>query len=176
MGCTTIFRRKPLLEAGGFDIQLLSYADGFITRVLALRHGACFIPEPLAIWRRSDAGYASSTGRDEEAFERILVNVKNRMATDFAGVFSANLAMRDNTRMLFRALCIKIDGFETRLRATLQLAQPMGGSGLILLAARGMNWMLKLIIFAALRFRDIPRVALSQLMQLIPPRPPGSLS
>ena len=68
MGDTIILRREALLAEGLFDPALLSYADGFMYRVLALRYGACFIPRILAINRVFGTGYSSSTTRDEKSF------------------------------------------------------------------------------------------------------------
>ena len=62
MGNAAILKRKALLDSGGFISELHSFSDGFIYQVIALKYGACFIPEPLACWRRMDSGYALSTG------------------------------------------------------------------------------------------------------------------
>lgn len=48
IGMTTIYRRKYLLETGGYNPELYSYCDKFLTSVIAMKYGACFIPEPLA--------------------------------------------------------------------------------------------------------------------------------
>jgi|AGTN01.1.fsa_nt_gi Glycosyltransferases involved in cell wall biogenesis len=58
MGNATLFRRACLLDEGGFLPELESYADGYASRLLALRHGACHHPVPLAVWRRTDRGMA----------------------------------------------------------------------------------------------------------------------
>ncbi len=50
-GSANIYRRKLLLEIGGFDTVLGSFCDGYASRLLALRHGFCFVPTPLAAWR-----------------------------------------------------------------------------------------------------------------------------
>ena len=150
MGNTTIFRREPLLAAGGFDPELGSFADGFLSRVLALRHGACFIPEPLAIWRRLDAGYASSTNRDVGEFDQIRLITNARMSTTFKDLFPSDLIARCSSRMLFRVLCARLDRFEARAHV-------------FPLFVRWATRILKLLLFGMLRFRDIPRVALSKL-------------
>ncbi len=60
-GQTTICRRDAILrEASGFIPELRHYADHFVDMVVALRDGACFIPEVLATWRVLDAGYAET--------------------------------------------------------------------------------------------------------------------
>jgi hypothetical protein len=169
MGNTTILRRQPLLAVGGFPSELRSYTDGFIYRVLALRHGACFIPEPLAVWRRFDAGYATSTSRNEEAMAQVLVAVNKRMKSDFPDLFPAELIARSNARFLFRVLCTKLDNFEVRTQRMVEAVQPFGGSLLLLYVVRWAKRILKLLFFCVLRFRDIPGVTLLKLWQRRPP-------
>lgn len=171
MGNTMILRRQPLLAAGGFPSELRSYTDGFIYRVLALRHGACFIPEPLAIWRRLDAGYATSTSRNDEAMEQILIAVNTRMNTDFRDLFPAELIARSNAQFLFRVLCTKLDNFEAGTQRMVEAVQPFGGSLLLLFVVRWARRCLKFLFFCVLRFRDIPRVTLSRIWQRRPPAP-----
>lgn len=61
MGSSGIFRRQALIDAGGFIPEFHSFCDRFIHQVVALRHGACFIPEPLACWRWMKSGYHATT-------------------------------------------------------------------------------------------------------------------
>lgn len=79
MGNTTIYRRMPLLEAGGFPIELGSFTDGFVGRLLALRHGACFTPEVLCAWRRMEGGYAWSQAIDRARTTQIVAAVRAKM-------------------------------------------------------------------------------------------------
>lgn len=65
-GVTVIYQRQALLDTGGFPPELGSFADGFMSEVLALRHGVCFIPEPLAAMRRMATAYSRTTGANLE--------------------------------------------------------------------------------------------------------------
>ena len=58
---TAMASRSALMEAGGFDPELRWHADYFGFWVVALRHGACCIPETLALMRQREQTY-SSTG------------------------------------------------------------------------------------------------------------------
>lgn len=165
MGNTTIFRRQPLLAAGGLDPKLRSFSDGFISRVLALRHGACFIPEPLAIWRRVDAGYAGSTSRDLHESEEILIESNTQMTTIFKDLFPPELLARCKARMLFQVLCVKLGNFEQRTRSIVDAVQPLAVGTLLVLAARSASAALKLLFLFILRPYDIPRAALSRLFR-----------
>ena len=164
MGNTTIFRRQLLLAAGGLDPELRSFHDGFVSCVLALRHGACFIPEPLAIWRRVDAGYAGSTNRDPHELEQILIESNTRMATTFRDLFPPELLARCNARMLFRVLCAKLDSLEQSTRRIAEAVRPVAGEALLLFAVRSAKVTLKVLFFFVLRPYDIPRAILSRLL------------
>jgi hypothetical protein len=52
--------RTALVRAGGFDPELRWHADYFGFWVLALRHGACSIPETLALMRQREQTYSSA--------------------------------------------------------------------------------------------------------------------
>lgn len=170
-GNTTIFRRQPLLAAGGFDPELESFSDGFISRVLALRHGACFIPEPLAIWRRVDSGYAGSTSGDEHKLERILISSNDRMKTIYSELFPPALLARCSARMLFVVFSAKLDRLEQRTRSIVEAVRPMAGSSLLLLAMRLSKYILKVSVFLFLRPYDTARIVLPK---LLPRRPAAS--
>ncbi len=61
MGNATLYRRSALLALGGFDSALGSYCDGFLGEAIALKHGVCFIPKPLASWRRLPTSLSSTS-------------------------------------------------------------------------------------------------------------------
>ena len=97
-GNTVIFRRQALIAAGGFLPRLGSYTDGFIHEVLALRHGACFIPESLAAWRKLPESYSASTGKNPAAMRAIYDEALRCMAEDYRGLFSASYIYRWRNR------------------------------------------------------------------------------
>lgn len=153
MGTTLVHRRRSLLEAGGFRPELGSYCDGFAYLVMALRHGACFIPEPLATWHRDDRGYSTSTSRNVRAMEQILREADRLMAGEFAALFAQPLRRRIRRRLLFRAWSAKAQAFEARTRVP--------GAGRLLQA----------LLFFALRFHDLPVEARSRLSKGAVPAP-----
>lgn len=102
MGNTTIYRRLPLLEAGGFPAELGSFTDGFIGRLLALRHGACFTPEILCAWRRMEGGYAWSQAVDRAKTLQIVAAAREKMDR-MQDVFPAGYFDRWKGRHLFGA-------------------------------------------------------------------------
>lgn len=86
-GNTSVYRRQALIDAGGYITELRSYCDGFISEVLALKHGACFIPEPLGAWRWLGTGYFSRTMADVDLSQEIMGRAKHLMQTTYRELF-----------------------------------------------------------------------------------------
>jgi glycosyltransferase domain-containing protein len=65
---TVMADRAALIQAGGFDPDLRWHADHFGFLTVALRHGACCIPETLALMRQRNQTYSSAgmAKRDEQ--------------------------------------------------------------------------------------------------------------
>jgi len=79
-GQTTIYRRSALLaEADGFLPELAHRADHFVNYAVALRRGACFIPEALATYRILSSGYAESSFDNEELSRRSFALMLGQM-------------------------------------------------------------------------------------------------
>lgn len=109
-GNTVIFRRRLLLEAGGFRPEPRSFTDGFIARALALKYGACFIPEPLAAWRRMEGGFSWNVAADLSKAEEVANNTVRLMRGEFASVFPQRYIRRWHGRYMFgaRRLMLKV--------------------------------------------------------------------
>jgi glycosyltransferase involved in cell wall biosynthesis len=58
--CATLFRRDALLEVGGFRSELGHWADTFALRAMALKYGACYVPQPWAAYREMPASFGRS--------------------------------------------------------------------------------------------------------------------
>lgn len=101
-GNTTLYRRAPLVAAGGFAPELGSFCDGYVSRLLAVRCGACFSPEMLGAWRRHEGGFAWSQTADLTRARRLVTAVKRRMETD-AAAFPPGYPRRWAGRHLFGA-------------------------------------------------------------------------
>ena len=95
MGNTTVFRRDALIAAGGFRPELRAFTDGFVEQALAVRHGACFIPEPLCIWRRAADSYSAATLSDVGAYRTMMQTGADLMRSDeFRDVFPEAYVVR----------------------------------------------------------------------------------
>jgi glycosyltransferase involved in cell wall biosynthesis len=101
-GNTTLYRRELLAAAGGFPDELGSFCDGYMSRVLALRHGACFSPAVLGGWRRMAGGFSWSQTADLEQAKHLVGTAVRRMS-DEPMVFPAGYQRRWARRYLFGA-------------------------------------------------------------------------
>jgi glycosyltransferase involved in cell wall biosynthesis len=89
MGNTTIYRRTAVVEAGGFRADLRSYCDGFASLVIARRYGACYVPAPLAVWRRMEGTYSQQAVSDIDATSEVIATAEQLMRTTYADLFPA---------------------------------------------------------------------------------------
>jgi len=90
MGNTAIYRRSALIEAGGFIPELGQYCDGFMELVLALKYGACFIPEALAMWRQMKGTYSERMSGDLDAMLGIMGTAGRLMRSTYRDLFPAD--------------------------------------------------------------------------------------
>ena len=97
---TALYRRSALLAVGNFDEKLGPFTDGYMCRLLALRHGACFAPEILAGWRRLLSGHASSHAMRTDQAADFVTMVKRRM-TATGGLFPPQYIHRWGRRYIF---------------------------------------------------------------------------
>jgi glycosyltransferase involved in cell wall biosynthesis len=79
-----VARRRFILEAGGLDARLGSFADGFMFRQLAFEHGCCFIPRPGVIWRVTSKGYSRQEAANVENSLKTLSVALERMRASTA--------------------------------------------------------------------------------------------
>lgn len=166
LGCTAIYRTAQLRASGGFSAALHSFADEFMFNVLALQHGACFLPEVLAVNRQQVGGYAvRSTSRFERS-RQILEESSRLMATKYTSLFPQELAARSNARMLFALASRQLDGFHAQMEELAAAARPVVGDSLFLFCSRSVTRLLRLAFFCALRPRDLPRVVVGRLVRM----------
>lgn len=156
-GNTTIYRRDALAAAGGFPEELGSFCDGYVSRVLALRHGACFSPEVLGAWRRMEGGFAWSQTADL-ARARELVAVAARRMTAAPDLFPAGYQRRWARRYLFGARRLALANSRREALASGRLAGA---------CALARELVLTLWWFLALRPRDAAVVARRRLRVLL---------
>jgi glycosyltransferase involved in cell wall biosynthesis len=92
-GCA-VFRRDAVIGMGGLDSSLGSFADGYLARKIALRHGFCYAPEIVATWCVYGDSISRTTARQVGKAREVLDTLPRRIAADpgfpgwYAGVFA----------------------------------------------------------------------------------------
>jgi len=102
VGGTTLYRRAPLIAAGGFSPELGAFCDGYVSRLLALKHGACYAPAVLCGWRRMEGGFAWSQAINLNAMMDVIRIAEGKMQ-DTNGVFPPDYIYRWKARHVFGA-------------------------------------------------------------------------
>ena len=149
VGQATLFRRAPLVAAGGFPEALHSFNDGYISRLLALRHGACYTPTVLAGWRRMRGGMAWLQTADLQNAQNLTIAAVATMRA--AGtIFPAGYLERWQQRYMFGVRRFILSE-ERRAAATRGLSP--------YLVALLREWFWVPILFARMRPRDAITVA-----------------
>jgi len=93
-----IYRREALVSAGGFIPELYFYCDVFAGFVIALRHGVCYIPEPMSAFRITDSNYRSTYERQPEIVVESMDCMNRLMTSSYAGLFP-NQFIKENERV-----------------------------------------------------------------------------
>jgi glycosyltransferase involved in cell wall biosynthesis len=85
-GNGAVWKRVDFIRAGGYREELRWYGDWFTLQVVALRHGACFIPESLAFTRMDDRSFSHAGQRRWQeqriVLDRMLSRIKARRFRD----------------------------------------------------------------------------------------------
>ncbi|MGQ0683676.1 glycosyltransferase family 2 protein [Bradyrhizobium sp.] len=79
---TAVVRRDLLVEVGGFDAAMGSFADSFVFRRLSLKYGCCFIPQLGLIWRINATGVSRTHVADPVASMQTLDTAIESIKTD----------------------------------------------------------------------------------------------
>jgi hypothetical protein len=101
-----------LIQAGGFDPDLRWHADHFGFLTVALRHGACCIPETLALMRQRQQTYSSAGMAKRNEQRATLGRLADKLTSKgwrdigFAVLLCPSLLSPFGSPML-QALCLK---------------------------------------------------------------------
>ncbi|MFO0968021.1 MAG: glycosyltransferase family A protein [Gemmataceae bacterium] len=108
-GNATIWRRTAHLEAGGYRKELRWHCDWFALQVVALRYGACFIPESVCNTRMDDASYSTKGQRIWEQQRLVLDNllrlIKSPEFRDILPRFQTSLSLSQFAPGIVRLVC-----------------------------------------------------------------------
>ena len=74
-GHTSIVKRSAMVEMGGFRPELMWVCDWFLWLAIGFRYGVCYLPEPLAAFRRNPYSFSAVGERDREQQAKALTQV-----------------------------------------------------------------------------------------------------
>lgn len=129
-GISSIINFHYFRENGGYRKELQAFTDGFLGQVLALKYGACFIPEPLTCWRRLGNNYSITISKNPDIFTSIIEKALVLMQTEFLGLFPRKYIeawKRQNYFYLHYNNYFKIS--QERLKVVTALGQTAGMEG-----------------------------------------------
>jgi len=66
-GANALYRRSSLMECMPWRTELGAFIDGYVSHAIALRHGACYVPDVLAS-KRLTLDRFSRVGRDDPEY------------------------------------------------------------------------------------------------------------
>ncbi len=102
----TIFRRDAFAQVGWYREELLSWGDTFALRAVGLAHGACYIPETFAHWRRRSGSYSGASRSEPERMLGIIERAARLMRSpEFGHLFPERHVRR--WRRLYRLLVVR---------------------------------------------------------------------
>jgi glycosyltransferase involved in cell wall biosynthesis len=94
-GNGAVWKRAEFIGAGGYQEGLRWYGDWFPLQVVALRHGACFIPECLAFTRMNHRSFSSAGQKDwpeqQVVLDRMIRLIKTKQFRDVLPRFQKGL-------------------------------------------------------------------------------------
>jgi len=125
MGNTTLFRRAAVIDEGGFPVDLQAFADGYMSRLLALKYGSCFSPDILAAWRQLADGYSVSIAESPAKANLMFASTEKRMRAA-ESVFPRRYISRWKARQQFDLRLRRLARFRRRFAADGLLKRAIG--------------------------------------------------
>jgi glycosyltransferase involved in cell wall biosynthesis len=118
-GHNAIIKRSCFLEAGGHLPELEWISDWFMYLTAAFRHGLCFIPEKLALFRILPTSYSNVGLRDRARMIAIIHRVFDLLASpayaDLAPYFRQSGAMGQFETNLVYAAAVRADCWSSHI-------------------------------------------------------------
>lgn len=154
IGGLAFYRTDLLRKADGFLPELRNFTDGFACRLMAARHGCCFVPQPFQLWRRMAAGLSSREMLNFTNVDAIGSRTVRLMETTYRADFPSGYAARWLGRWLFGARHFALQSRQhNRWRGLLTAAQRGGPSTSRLAALMLAVFRLPAVAILFLRYR-----------------------
>lgn len=153
---STFFSRRALEEAGGFRWDLKVWSDTFAARTLALRHGACYLPQPLAAWTLDDSSLSQGWRSDPRPLldlaARIAAAMREPAHRDLYPEAFVERWERDFREAAISGFCQQVEEATRQLSMSREILADGGALGRAsALLVRGATGALNLAIVTALR-------------------------
>ncbi len=115
----TIYRRSAFEGVGGYRTDLGPWGDTFAARAVGLKHGACYVPEKFAIWRRLATSFSGQSRNDPRAALDLIAKSADVMRSgEFADCFPEDHVRRWQRRYRLLTICNAWLGEGVPLRPT----------------------------------------------------------
>ena len=82
LSAATILRRQPLMDVGGYRVELGSWGDTFAIQALGLQHGFCYWPHPAMEWTIVPGSLSETTRSDPLKALRIVDRAAELMRSE----------------------------------------------------------------------------------------------
>ncbi len=106
VGPSVIYRRRRLIEAGGFDEAMGAFSDGMIVRQLAFESGFYFDTAVLAAWERYPESLSARAALSVVESERLIACAVSRVKSSFPCDIREAYAERLEQRLRFNMACL----------------------------------------------------------------------
>lgn len=98
---TMIFRRKALLDAGGFNPDYKGLSDLLVALVIACREGAAYSPEPLGVLRLHPDGLLEKSLNEAKSLDALLQVIRANGPRWEPTLFTDDFLVRLELRLYF---------------------------------------------------------------------------
>lgn len=102
-----LIRKSALLDAGGLDQELDSFADGFAVRKIALKCGICYAPRVVLIWRVFETSLSRQAALDVNKARNLIEASCRKIRADSAFPKDYAERFRDHLRFNIARLALQ---------------------------------------------------------------------
>lgn len=91
MPSTALFNRKMVAESRALTLEAGGYADAFLMTLLSIKHGVCFLPEELAVFRLLPGSFSAKARTQPDDFLKLVSPMWRLMETTYTDQFPPEL-------------------------------------------------------------------------------------
>ncbi len=156
VGQSVFYRRRCLVQIGGFDQELGSFCDGLAYRLLAFEKGFYYSDHLVATWQvRADSLSASSSQSQTES-DRLIAAAKRSIARSFPSPLDKEYPNLFERRLRFNMARIVLSSGTAHIQAVTDLAGLQNIERRIILRLGGKSMLSRLAVLSWLVLRMRP--------------------